>query len=105
MAFTPSIVILCLVVFISASAIQSPVNSKEILHEGTTMKLFPGENFYLGQCPVSNLLGHIHCRRRVCLPEELIPLCHGDGDCLSTQKCCTPFCSCRTQCVEAVRED
>jgi hypothetical protein len=57
--------------------------------------------FYLGQCPSTNLLGHIHCRRRVCLPEELIPLCKGDGDCSTTEKCCRPMCSCRVQCVEA----
>jgi len=61
--------------------------------------------FLLGQCPSRNLLIHIRCRRRVCLPEELNnSLCKGDGDCATTHKCCRPMCSCRGQCVKAVPE-
>jgi len=69
------------------------------------MKLIISIDFSLGQCPSNNLLGHIiRCRRRVCLPEELIPLCKDDGGCATTHKCCRPMCSCRVQCVEAIHE-
>jgi hypothetical protein len=88
MAFNPSIAIVFLLVIIGSFAIKFEQKTPDaIVHDG--------------QCPSNNLLGHIHCRRRVCLPEELIPQCKGDGDCLTTQKCCRPMCSCRVQCVEA----
>ncbi len=59
-------------------------------------------DFDLGQCPSNNLLIHIHCRRRVCRPQEMVGLCKGDGECPTTHKCCRPMCSCRHQCVEAI---
>ncbi len=61
-------------------------------------------NLSLGQCPSNKLPEFIRCRRRVCLPQELIPLCNDDGACASTHKCCRPMCSCQVQCVEAVFE-
>ncbi|CAF2412349.1 unnamed protein product [Rotaria sp. Silwood2] len=55
-----------------------------------------------GKCPSYNLPITIMCRRRVCLPEELIPLCKMDGNCPTTHKCCRPLCSCTDRCVTAV---
>ncbi|CAF1248553.1 unnamed protein product [Rotaria sp. Silwood1] len=48
-----------------------------------------------GKCPSNHFPIHIHCRRRICRPQDLIPLCKSDGDCSTTQKCCRPMCGCR----------
>lgn len=108
MAFTRSIFIVLALVLISAILMEANEHSQnEIIHDGKFVVFFE-KNFFifllqcLGECPSNPLASIIHCRRRVCLPEELVPLCNTDGDCATTHKCCRPLCSCRVRCVEAV---
>ncbi|CAF3332882.1 unnamed protein product [Rotaria socialis] len=88
MTLTSSIAMLVLLMVATSIEAVSESSSEPVVHEG--------------QCPSYNSPFQIMCRRRVCLPEELIPLCKMDGDCATTHKCCRPLCSCRVRCVEAV---
>ncbi|CAF0723408.1 unnamed protein product [Adineta ricciae] len=90
MSSTLTHALILLVVFVSLIYAGSKQSQDVIAHEG--------------KCPTRNPLIHIHCRRRVCRPEDMIPLCKSDGDCSSVQKCCRPMCSCRTRCVDAVKD-
>ncbi|CAF2769966.1 unnamed protein product [Rotaria sp. Silwood2] len=90
MTWTTSITIL-LLLFVACSIEAGSKQRREIFeHEG--------------KCPSHHFPIHIHCRRRVCRPQDLIPLCKSDGDCPTTQKCCRPLCSCRDRCVEVIHE-
>ena len=108
MTLSSSILMLLFVVLVSIFEIESNASQEAMLHEGMstfeqTNILFLYEIISQGQCPSNNdLFISIHCRRRVCLPEELISLCRNDGDCSITHKCCRPLCSCRDQCVKAI---
>ncbi|CAF0932781.1 unnamed protein product [Rotaria sordida] len=91
MTLASSLVILFFLLVISSIEAESKQRRELIVHEG--------------KCPSNSLIIPIMCRRRVCLPEELIPLCKMDGDCSTTHKCCRPLCSCRDRCVEAIPKE
>ena len=107
MASTLTHTLILLVVLVSLIYAESKQNQDVIVHEGKctdeNSKTNISIRYYSGQCPTRNPLIHIHCRRRVCRPEDMIPLCKSDGDCSNTQKCCRPMCSCRTRCVDAIK--
>ncbi|CAF1521128.1 unnamed protein product [Rotaria sp. Silwood1] len=90
MTWTPSLAILFLLLVACSIEAGSKQRREVLVHDG--------------QCPSNHFPIHIHCRRRVCRPQDLIPLCKSDGDCSTTQKCCRPMCSCRYQCVQAILE-
>ncbi|CAF3799949.1 unnamed protein product [Rotaria sp. Silwood1] len=90
MTSIPSIAVLFLLLVVCSIQAGSKQRSEEPVHDG--------------KCPSHHFPIPIRCRRRVCLPQELIPLCKNDGDCPITHKCCRPMCSCRVRCVEAVPE-
>ncbi|CAF1112006.1 unnamed protein product [Rotaria sordida] len=90
MTWTPSIAILLLLLVAGSIGAGSKQRREVAVHDG--------------KCPLSHFPIPIRCRRRVCLPQELVPLCNGDGDCSTTHKCCRPMCSCRVRCVAAVLE-
>jgi len=54
----------------------------------------------LGHCPTLTIFPLFRCRRRVCLPAELIPRCNDDNDCPTNHKCCRLPCDCQVQCTE-----
>ncbi|CAF0891651.1 unnamed protein product [Rotaria sp. Silwood1] len=90
MTLASSLTILFLLLVGSFIETSSKESSEHLVHKG--------------KCPSYDFPIPIMCRRRVCLPEELIPLCKMDGDCPTTHKCCRPLCSCRDRCVEAILE-